>query len=419
MSKQLLAAEAATPLTAEPVTDLITHVVGQIGDTSSVVIDAIKDESSEIGRFARLAVAATMIVSTVRSEGMLDLTDQGLLARRERGSSVAGKVVAGGLIAGGIYAAGVKFAGWPFPDMPDWPWGSYSNGEPEKVAAGVDQDSYYEEESVDISCKSIVSVAVGVEGRKDNGTWEVDGILDKLIFGDFLLCGPDGSIDSTKNVKIYRDDKTNEITGIDLIMPQLQPTHPRVDHLDPRNCVNADHDTSIEEANEMLEEREAKIAEGKDPKCDNGFKVDRSLLRPWESATDAGTTRVTELGNAAAQLAISLDADPNNSIAETVDKRQKDYEEVVINTIMGRHGVTREMINVIYPELTVQEILQQRLEENKEEIADRFESYEIIQDDNGMYLKVVGAGGEEVRVNFTGFVDIQDIEALNVVLEED
>ncbi len=172
-----------------------------------------------------------------------------------------------------------------------------------KVASAMVPEAYETESTFDLGCESQVTTAVRLEAHKPQNwlgvTWG-HGNLNKVIFGDVLLCGDNGSVSG--RAVLTHDPKTNKVTHVRIETDGLVPTHARVDHEDPRNCAKGRYGDSKAELDKKIKEYNTKVLQGKKPECDQGFD--------GSGATGYSVASVKDAANTAAQITMELDANP-------------------------------------------------------------------------------------------------------------
>jgi hypothetical protein len=297
-------------------------------------------------------------------------------------------VAVGGLAAFGALTAYNKAADL-IPGLPDFPELHFDFGNnPPAAEASVLPETYETEETFDISCLARVGVGVAVHGNKDELIG--GGEYDKILFGDFLLCG-DRPGDISAKATIERDKATDKPVKVSLVTDGLKVTQPRLDHTDSRNCAPLRTGDSPAEIRDKIERWERDQRKHKDPECDDGFHV---------SGLGGGSdlSKIKETAFAAAQIAMALDAQPQSEI----DELNKVFVEKLKEEIASRYPGA-----VVDIELTTtDEQIEQRLETVAEDLQNNF--FEVELDDDEMKISAPGGGDVTVAVSSlrTGGVSI-------------
>lgn len=314
---------------------------------------------------------------------------------RDRGESRVGTILlVGALVAGGLYVA--DRANWidinlPHPEVD-------LGSDPAVVNAAVDQNSYQTEVDFDITCLKRVSVGVDVEGFK-NGPLG-DGVIKKKIFGDFLLCGDNNQVEA--NAVETVDPITKQVTRVDVVLSGTVPIQPRVDHNDPRNCIDGNIGDTMDEINQKMQEYNDKKAKGENPGCDDGFEVTQLM------GSD-GLADVKDTANSAAQIAMTLDANPKAIMAEA--------DQILIDKVteqlrgMQRYANAEVVVTVERP--SDMEDLQARLDAANAQDFRMFKETSVGTDDDGPYFYAVANDGSHVTVHLGGYASI-DVDQLVV-----
>ncbi len=367
--------------------------------------------TKEHGRFGRFILAASLSLGLTASTALINNYDQitdGVddALNIDVLPKISGVVAAGaGVVAGAaaVYVAGNILGGWKFP----WDWtinGPTAEREAPKIISATDQQSYNLDAEFVITCLDQISVGVGVKGKKNNAFYESDAKIDKKLYGDFMLCGDDGKLEGSIKTSINEFD---EVTSVTAIMPTLEITSPRVDMLDVRNCVDTSSTSTEKEVDELMAERQEKLDAGEEPNCDDGFGLDQEWwIAPAESS------RIINLAHAGAQLGIALDADAKEIIVEEYNR----YEDILEERLMDKYDVEADQVEIIRPTITPEQMLENRVENVKEDLNGRFTGYEFRDTEDGLQLVVEGPDGEEVTVVFTGDISTVGADEANVLI---
>ncbi|MBA2279220.1 hypothetical protein H0V99_02140 [Candidatus Saccharibacteria bacterium] len=410
-----------------PEDDFIEQVADRIRQVGSTAGEFINNQAKpRSGFLARFGLATVLTVGAIGTESF-DANQTSVLEKRKdkteqtirfKGPRSKLPYVAAGGVAAGVYAIGGIFSKWPFPwkiNVPSLP--AINEKSPPEVVVGIDPESYEIEDEFELYCNSRISVAVGVKGRQHNSILG-DGTLNDKKFGDFLLCADNGKL----RFRITPEfDEYGNVISVSGVLPPLLVTQPRVDHEDVRNCIDAKSDTSMEKIQELVAKRKAEIAEGKHPKCDNGFDVDGFLPAPDESST------IIDLSYTAAQIAIALDANPNipvyptestvdaSTVAEReggetltiIEREYARYEKKVRDELMFYYQLPANMIHLTRTDL--KETLETRTAKVYEEIKSEglFTKFELSED--GSQLVMWGPDDSKVTVNYTNEIVVEDI----------
>lgn len=209
------------------------------------------------------------------------------------------------------------------PDLPSLPGLPHldlgTEPQPPQAESGVRHEFYTTEAEFSLECTGQVSVAAEVKGKEEdraipglghiwaNGSGEVS----KVIFGDVLLCGDSGSLAANAELE---HDPTGKIIKVTAHTDGLVPTHPRVDHTAAENCATThygDSKAAIDKAIAKWEKQQRDWEQhkkgAKDPGCDDGFKVTGVFARER-------VAEIKDTANAAAQIAMAMDAQPRQQI---------------------------------------------------------------------------------------------------------
>lgn len=315
--------------------------------------------------------------------------------RGNRGGSMFGRLAMGGLMIGLVVAAD-KFDIIDLPDFPDI--NNILSTDPEYAIATVDQSSYELEVEFDINCREQVSVAVDVETFKNGPVG--DGVMEKKIFGDFLLCSDNREIQSA--AVATQDPVSGEVTDLVVELSGVHVTHPRVDHLDVRNCLDLDPGDTMTEVQEKLNEYNNKVASGEKPSCDDGFRV-------TQLGGTSSLAAAKDIGWKAAQLAMVVDANPAAIIAEADERLAEDVEQQLRSQtqFIGANIDVR----IVRPGDTA--TVQQRLETVSEDLRNQFTEIRFGTNDKGDYMYVEDSSGAHATVYFTGYAELE-VEELTV-----
>jgi hypothetical protein len=320
----------------------------------------------------------------------------------DRGGIDAGDIVKIGLVGAVLWVA-VDALGERMPDipgLPDVPTNVIDlEPEPAEVVAAVDQESYAVEVDFDVACKKIVSAAVDVEGKKTGAEFiGIDignGEFEKKIFGDFLLCGDSTQVSDSARAQETIDPITQKVTGLHIVIDGLQVVHPRIDYLDPRNCIDGNPGDSMEEIQRKLDEYQQQIADGEQEGCDDGFKVTRI-------GGDDSLAEVKDIGYRGAQLALTLDSNPTEIIADADAEYAQEIKEQLES--QARYASVNVVVDVQRPSDT--ETVQQQLDFISSDLTTTFSKVEFGVDDDGQYIYVEDAGGSHATVHFGGYADL-------------
>lgn len=289
--------------------------------------------------------------------------------------------------------------GMPGLDIPELHFDVGNN--PPSAEAAVLPETYETESTFDIACQAQVGVGVGIHGNKDELIG--GGEYDKLLFGDFLLCGEQaGRLAALATIE--RDTETDAVRSVRVETDGLAVTHPRIDHTDPRNCAPTRTDNSMAENWDEIAEWTEAQENGDKPECDDGFDV---------SGLGGGSdlAKIKETAFAAAQIAMSLDAQPQAII--------DDLNESFVSRL-------EEELQLRYPGAAVQVVLRttpEQMTERFERVTDELKSnfYDVVLDDDDgkPVLKISAPGGGEVTVRIRSIrsSDI-DIDRISEVIEE-
>lgn len=314
-----------------------------------------------------------------------------------------GCLVAGAAVLVGAYVAVDDRLNWPHFGWPDAPGGAEVL--PPVLEAGVRHDTYLTEKTYDHNCESQVSVGNEVEGSQsfqvDLGLFTLTpgiGEVNKIKFGDFLLCGDTGSVRT--NAVLERDRITNKVTRVIAYTDGLVPTHPRVAHTDSaRNCAKLRVGDSKEKIDAEIAKWERQFNDwqnkkkgAKRPPCDDGFKVSRA------GAPDS-VAEIKDTANAAAQIAMTVAADPRQQIeaqngaylAKVDDMLRRDFPGVPVEVRLNGAGDQR----------------QRRLEEARRDLEKNYYKVELPTPGSNV-LKVTAPNGGEITVRLRT-VDVQPL----------
>lgn len=288
---------------------------------------------------------------------------------------VGGLAVIGGLTA---YNKAVDV----FPSLPDMPELNFDFGNnPPAAEAAVIPATYSEEATFDISCLARMAVGVAVHGNKDE--FVAGGELDKVYFGDFLLCG-DSSDKAMAQAVIERDKTTNEVLSVSMVTDGLKVTHPRIDHEDSRNCAPLRPNDSINEINKKIADWKKDKRAGKNPECDDGFDISGF----WAFGGDL--SKIKETGFAAAQIAMALDAQPQKQI----DKMNQQFIAELKSEMIKRYPGAD--VTVTLRDRVSQ--VEQRLKDVAEDLKDNDFDVKFDEKDGKPIMKVSAPGGGDVTV---------------------
>jgi len=310
-------------------------------------------------------------------------------------------VATGGLAFIGALTAYDR-AGDLLPGLPELPDLNFDLGNnPPAAEAAVLPETYKTESTFDIACQAQVGVGVGIHGNKDELIG--GGEYDKLLFGDFLLCGEQaGRLAALATIE--RDTQTDEIRSVRVETDGLTVTHPRIDHTDPRNCAPTRTDNSMEENWEEIAEWRQAQENGEKPECDDGFNV---------SGLGGGSdlAKIKETAFAAAQIAMALDAQPQ----AIIDGLNESFVSRLEEELQSRYpGATIQVVLRTTPEQ-----MTERFERVTDELRSNFYDVELDDDDGKPVLNISAPGGGEVTVRIRSIrsSDI-DIDRITEVIEE-
>lgn len=307
--------------------------------------------------------------------------------------TVMGVAVVGAFAVGALYVADKMH--WIDINLPtEVDLGS----DPGIVNAGVDKNSYTEEADMNVTCLKRVSVGVDVEGFKNGPVG--DGVLKKKIFGDFLLCGDNNEVEANAIETI--DPITHRVTQVDVVLSGLKPLQARVDHNDRRNCIDGNVGDTMQVIGEKLKEYDEKVAKGDKPGCDDGFEVTQFMGS--ESLAD-----IKDFGYAAAQIAMTLDANPRGIIAEA----DNILVEQVKTQLAQKERYTNAVINVSVERPTDMQDLQSRLDAANAQDFGMFSKTSVGEDDKGPYFYAVANDGGHVTIHLGGYASL-DVDQLIV-----
>lgn len=285
------------------------------------------------------------------------------------------------------------------PDLPDINFDLGNN--PPAAEAAVIPETYQTEATFDIGCRAQVGVGVGIHGNKDELVG--GGEYDKLLFGDFLLCGERAGMLAAR-ATIERDTESDEIRRVLVETDGLTVTHPRIDHTDARNCAPTRTDNSMEENWDEIEAWKTEQAKGEEPECDDGFNV---------SGLGGGSdlAKIKETAFAAAQIAMALDAQPQEIIDELNDRFVTQLEE----ELEARYpGAAVEVVLRTTPEQ-----LTERFERVTSELKSNFYDVEFDEKDGKPVLEISAPGGGEVTVRIRSIrSSAVDIDRISEVIEK-
>lgn len=311
----------------------------------------------------------------------------------------------GGLFCvGAVAAAGVFIAdkigmiefGWPNIDL---------RAGPPTVMASVDQRSYELEVEFDLSCNQRVSVAVDVEAHDHQVGGS--GNVHKKMFGDFLLCSDDREIET--NAVATQDPISGEVTSVIVELSGVYVEQPRVHHLDPRNCIDGNIGDTMEEIDAKLAEYLEDVANGETPECDSGW--DSSGLITFEIGPEA-----KDMANKAAQLAITVDANP----AQIIETANAQLDEAVTAQLQSRAEFANANIDVRIIPRNATQTVQDRINSISAELQQGFTEVRAGTDENGSYLYLEDASGATSTVYFTGQAELEAdlLQVENLVISE-
>jgi hypothetical protein len=310
---------------------------------------------------------------------------------RDRGEINLNNLVPVALL--GVIALGVsEYKGWTdftdFIDVPPIELGS----DPEEAVASVDQESYAIELDLDITCTKRVSAAVNVESFKNGPIG--DGVVEKKIFGDFLLCGDNQEVEGSAVESIH--PITNEVQSITVTVSGLYVEQPRVDMLDVRNCIDGNIDDNIEDINQKVDEYHQKVADGDKPGCDDGFRVSQL------GGTD-NLAKAKDIALASAQLALTVDSNP----VEILKAADEEYKLQILDRLSQneRYDDAEIVVNVIRPDDT--ESVQDRIDGISEDLRASFTKVEFGTNDDGDYMYVERADGSRATVQLGGYAELE------------
>jgi hypothetical protein len=317
---------------------------------------------------------------------------------RDRGESKLSTVVAVGLL--GVIALGVsEYKGWTdFTDLIDVPPIELGS-DPEEATAAVDEKSYEVEVDLDISCTKRVSAAVDVEGFKNGPTG--DGVFEKKVFGDFLLCSDNAEIKAS-GVELV-NPITNEVETLTVTITGLQVTQPRVELLDIRNCIDGNVGEDMDSINQKVDEYSEKVAAGDEPECDSGFRVTQLF------GTD-DLAKAKDIGLASAELALTVGSNP----VDIIKAADEDYRKQVEDQLEQYDRYSDANVNVIVQRPNDTESVQARLDAISENLSVSFTKIEFGTNDKGNYMYVERADGSRATVILDGYAALE-VDELEVV----
>lgn len=320
------------------------------------------------------------------------------LRRRSKiGNTAAAIVIGGGAIAGGwALLDKIDFPGIPnFPNIPNilkkLNSGNLANNPP-RVDAAVIPETIIVEEEYFIRCLGRVSVGVGTHGNKDELMG--GGEMDKIWYGDFMVCGEDREIIARAKIKKTGD----KVTAVSVTTPGLEVTQPRVDHTDFRNCADLRTKDTIEQINKKI----ADFQKQRNPKCDDGFEV--SGLYGGSDLANVITTAQT-----AAQIAMSVDIQPQEVLVDLNERFRRLLEE----ELRTQHSdVDPEKVTVRL-ETTEADIKARLLKVAEDLRANRYSvKYKFNDGEPVMNVGAPGGGDVDVTINSINTQEI-GIESIN------
>lgn len=317
---------------------------------------------------------------------------------RDRGESKVSTVVAVGLV--GVIALGVsEYKGWSdFTDLIDVPPIELDSS-PEEATAAVDHNSYEVEVDLDITCTKRVSAAVDVEGFKNGPTG--DGVFEKKVFGDFLLCSENEEIAASGTELV--NPVTNQVETVNIIISGLQVTQPRVEFLDPRNCIDGNVGEDMDSINQKLQEYTERVAAGDQPECDDGFRVSQLF-----GSDDLDKAK--DIGYASAELALTVGSNPVDVIKAADEEYRKQVEEQLKQ--YERYADANVNVTVQRPDDT--QSVQDRLDGISENLSITFTKIEFGTNEKGNYMYVERADGSRATVILDGYAALE-VDELEVV----
>jgi hypothetical protein len=317
---------------------------------------------------------------------------------RDRGESKVSTVVAVGLV--GVIALGVsEFKGWTdFTNLIDVPPIELDSS-PEEATSAVDHNSYKVEVDLDITCTKRVSAAVDVEAFKNGPTG--DGVFEKKVFGDFLLCSENEEIEASGTELV--NPVTNQVETLNIIISGLQVTQPRVEFLDIRNCIDGNVGEDMDSINRKVAEYSEKVAAGDEPECDSGFRVTQLF------GTD-DLAKAKDIGLASAELALTVGSNP----VDIIKAADADYKKQVEDQLEQYERYANANVNVTVQRPNDTQSVQDRLDGISENLSATFTKIEFGTNDKGDYMYVERADGSRATVILDGYAALE-VDELQVV----
>jgi len=303
------------------------------------------------------------------------------------------------------------------PDIDiELPEAIYVGPEPATAIAAVDHETYKNESDLDLSCYKQVEVGVDVIGGRKGSVWfgiynRGNAELFKKTYGDFLLCGDNDELNQNISTNETVDPITGEVISVEITVPGLNVTHPRVDHLAPKNCVDGNPGDTPEEIDAKLAQYLADVAAGEGPNCDDGFEVTGTIDR-FASAPD-DSAELINLGHAAAQLAMVFDANP----IEIIEEADQEWGQEILDELASQNRYQNADIDVIVERRSGVETIQKRLDEIAADLMARFSVVLVAKQGETLILHVEDSSGSWVNVPLTSYAELTVDEA-NLVLEK-
>lgn len=291
--------------------------------------------------------------------------------------------------------------------------------QPEQATGAVRHDTYEVASVENIACGPNISVGVEVTAEADGWRLPVvgnlfgvlgDGKVNKIYYLRFLGC----SDKNTMNTSITKtvDEVTGKVVGIQATLPGLEVTMPHISELDSRNCASLRPGDTKSVIIQKVNERNEKITAGQNVYCDYGFKVSGGV-----APSDVADAK--DIGRAAAELAVSLDARIDATNAKVIQAKDQ-IRRSIEDELTGKYGVRPTVIDQSIL-MTDAERLKDRFDRISDKVRDRFVKYGFGKNKQGdLFFFATGAGGEKATVNFRGDTKItkSELAALNTAIRD-